>query len=73
MVKIKETIERDCCQSKDLKTCHTQMKPAPGGKGTVTFCTHCGQLWIWDRLPGDMDSNHHRVLITGWKTEGRSV
>lgn len=41
-IKIKETIERDCCEQKDLKEykgrdahIHNQ----------IFFCQHCGQLW----------------------------
>ena len=37
-MKIKETIERDCCQPQDLR-------PYKGVGTAKAFCQHCGQLW----------------------------
>jgi len=51
-MKIKETIERECCQQgKDLK-------PYQGLKFSdtivkISFCIHCGQLWF---LTSQMDA-----------------
>jgi len=49
-MKIKETIERDCCQEQDLKKYlalgHNKI---PGGD--PQFCIHCGQVWIKTREP----------------------
>jgi len=41
-MKIKETIERDCCQDKDLKL--YRGKYFSTNKGWV-FCVHCGNIW----------------------------
>jgi hypothetical protein len=41
-MKIKETIERECCERKDLK-------PTIAYNKKWQFCVHCGQLWRWDR------------------------
>lgn len=43
-MKIKETIERECCnQTKDLKSYKGITKRVE----KILFCIHCGQLWEW--------------------------
>ena len=48
-VKIKETIERDCCMGKD-------MKPYQGeGREKLrkpVFCQYCGQIWENEKETG---------------------
>lgn len=60
-MKIKETIERECCSAV------SDFKPNRGPKipgehmPSVRFCVHCGTLWTMYRAPGDMDSAFHPV------------
>ena len=47
-MKIKETVERDCCQEQDLKKyCglfKDQLKMF-----SPKFCTYCGQVWAYHK------------------------
>lgn len=43
-MKIKETIERECCQTQDLKKYRGEQANDTPWLG-LRFCTHCGQLW----------------------------
>lgn len=40
-MKIKETIERECCQRDDRKP----YRGAQNQHGKYFFCVHCGQIW----------------------------
>lgn len=71
-MKIKDTIERDCCHPiYDLKPYR--------GLGDVgrarKFCVHCGQQWEWDRKPGEMDGGLEQIepasVISSTMTETR--
>ena len=47
-MKIKETIERECCEPKDLKRYHGIARRMQAIMHPVTdlfFCVHCGELW----------------------------
>lgn len=44
-MKIKETIERECCQEKDLRA-YAGIRVEGDATGLQTCC-HCGQLWGW--------------------------
>jgi len=55
-VKITETIERDCCLSKDLKPYNGKMNPSVK-KYHPYFCIYCGQIWIGDTEMGPAGSN----------------
>ena len=45
-MKIKETIERECCQLKDLKKyCGIGQGDGSARMNTLVFCMYCGQLW----------------------------
>lgn len=53
-MKIKETIERECCQSQDLK-------PYKGDKSfnpQFKFCVHCGQKFELTRKYNGYDYDH---------------
>ena len=41
-MKIKETIERDCCHWKDLDKYHGKQELL---NVQFKFCRHCGQIW----------------------------
>lgn len=41
-MKITETIDRECCESKDLKQMHSNSRPV--GRFWY-FCIHCGRHW----------------------------
>lgn len=60
-MKIKQTIERDCCGPDDLRK--YQGTPLPGFTpwNRLSVCVHCGQLWQWERQPGEMDAGWERV------------
>jgi hypothetical protein len=67
-VKIKETIERRCCTDDDLLPFRGELaNNADRQRLKLRFCRHCGQLWQWDRKPGDMDYTYHRLLIKDWE------
>lgn len=42
-MKIKETIERDCCSSGDLKRYNGVLQTST--RREHYFCIHCGQVW----------------------------
>ena len=64
-MKITETIERECCNwNRDFVVTASKI-----GGHNIKVCKHCGQLWIWDRQPGDMDSTYHKVTITDYKIQ----
>lgn len=43
-MRIKEIIERECCEPRDLSPYHGMLK---GTKPeSFSFCRHCGELWI---------------------------
>lgn len=45
-MKIKETVERECCQAKDLKPYRGSMtKELKKYKDDLFFCIHCGRIW----------------------------
>ncbi len=57
-MKIKETIERECCQDSDLVLYHGLIS---AGCSKVIhnprFCRHCGQTWYRDSEMGPAGSN----------------
>lgn len=58
-MKIKEEIERDCCQSKDLIKYkgHASLETHQNiDKLGLAFCQHCGQVWYWSREMGPAGS-----------------
>lgn len=64
-VKIKETIERDCCHPTH------DLKPYKGrylyGFKKLLFCDKCGQLHFWVRRAGEMDGGYEMVSDTDIK------
>lgn len=57
-MKIKETIERDCCEPKDLK-------PYKGGGSAIikVFCQYCGQQFTTENYTdaaGSRDSRYRK-------------
>lgn len=56
MVKIKETIERECCQTKDMKyykgILDNELK-----RFNPSFCIYCGQIWVTDSEMGPAGSS----------------
>lgn len=69
-MKIKETIDRDCCHPVNdlipyrgrpfLNFTAENLK-----RQRISFCKHCGQLWIWTRAPGEMDRGWEICLPGG--------
>lgn len=49
-MKIKETIERECCQVKDLRA--PQGTPLIGKNPEFTYCIHCGKFFQYDNSDG---------------------
>jgi len=43
-MKIKETLERDCCEVRDMKKYRGEQASESHYLG-LKFCQHCGQLW----------------------------
>lgn len=63
-VRIKETIERECCQSKDLKDVHGS--PKIGVDSTYKFCVHCGATHKFSRYmdaAGSSDWEYRKVEL----------
>ena len=44
-MKITETIERECCQQKDMRPYRGKLSPLLKVNKPL-FCVHCGQVWI---------------------------
>jgi hypothetical protein len=47
-MKITETVERDCCATKDLRP-YSGMVCSKSRENTCSpllFCKHCGQVWV---------------------------
>jgi hypothetical protein len=59
-MKIKETIERDCCErGKDLRPVEGSSKT--GAEWNVLFCVHCGKRWHLEAFidaAGDRDTRY---------------
>lgn len=65
-MRIKETIERDCCQHIDLveyKAGYPRKHPLPQG---LRYCKHCGQWWC-----RHADGEWKRIVVTQWQWEDR--
>ncbi len=69
-IKITETKMRNCCQIADLKRFYGRHLDKNFGSDTkdsmsrsIWFCEHCGQLWHWDRKPGEMDYGYEPLDI----------
>ena len=66
-MKITETIERDCCEFKDLKPYKGYVLSEENGKPRkLMFCQYCGQLWQYVRkmdAAGSMDSDLEKVPL----------
>lgn len=59
-MKIKETVERDCCYQKDLKPYQGQFTYDT----KIYFCQYCGEHWFYERkmdAAGSMDSDLVRL------------
>lgn len=61
-MKIQETIERDCCSPDDLKPYLPEVSPKVSRGHKYKFCVHCGQLWKWERSPGEMDYGWEKAI-----------
>lgn len=61
MLKIKETITRDCCQRVDLKKYRGHRKD-DSRLLNLQFCIHCGQLWYESSLM-DVAGGKETVLL----------
>lgn len=45
-MKIKETVERECCQPRDLKPFKGLVtKALNSSRKDLFFCVHCGRIW----------------------------
>ena len=53
-MKIKETIERECCQYYDMKILSDGK-----AKGDYRFCKHCGRYWRHYRKLDDMNADFY--------------
>lgn len=45
-MKIKETIERECCEPKDMKKYRGAFQPFVPQLKDASFCIHCGNLFV---------------------------
>lgn len=54
-MRIKETVERDCCQARDLLP--IAGTPMIGNNPAYMFCKHCGRHHYFERYNDGIDSN----------------
>jgi len=62
-MKIKVTIERECCEPQDMLPYSGIVQFESGSK--PKFCKHCGQLWIAEKYTdaaGDRDVMYVRFV-----------
>lgn len=59
-MKITETVERECCEPKDLKKYHGVLKSAHP-EADLFFCVHCGEIWDLI-LVGSKDAKETRFV-----------
>ena len=62
-MKIKETVERDCCAPEDLLWYKGSHNLPLGSK--PKFCRHCGQIWIlitYTDAAGDTDTDYFKFI-----------
>jgi hypothetical protein len=55
IMKIKETIERQCCQSQDLRK-YCGERELLVDRFDPIFCIYCGQIWVHDKEMGPAGS-----------------
>jgi len=55
---IKETVERECCQEKDLK----KYKGCLPNSDNCFFCIHCGQLWSEESYMDEAGARDTRMV-----------
>ncbi len=60
-MKIKQTIERDCCQSEDLKPYLGICKNNNIKLLKPKFCIYCGQVWYNDKEMGPSGSSDYII------------
>ena len=61
-MKVKETVERECCQYKDLKPVEKCLKI--GSDPSLMFCIHCGSRHEHTKymdVAGSMDWEYRKV------------
>ena len=66
IMKIKEIVERSCCDSyKDWKDYKGLIQPERPSHypHQPKFCIHCGQIWIWERKPGEMEYGYGQYTV----------
>ena len=63
-MKIKETVERDCCQPRDLKP--VEGSPKRGRDYVYVFCIHCGHqhtIATFMDAAGSSDWEYRKVAV----------
>ena len=68
-MKVTETIERECCDPRDLVWVnHKSLSKLDGDD--VGVCKHCGQAWVsynGHDAPGSKAGSRERICITGYE------
>lgn len=67
IMKIQETIERDCCQSRDLKPLPGSAKIGMDWK--YKFCIYCGRHHEYTYYNDGVDSNSRAYIPMLWPWE----
>lgn len=62
-MKIKETVERDCCMTRDLKNLPHAFQVR------YMFCIHCGRHWTDERFCDAAGSMDTRLVPCPWPWE----
>ena len=71
IMKIKETVERECCNDNDLKPYKGRSEDIQEKEKTM-FCQYCGQVWVCTRQmnpAGSMDPCRVPVILRTDKVE----
>lgn len=69
LLKIKETVERECCQTRDLRPIHGS--PIVGRIPKYMFCVHCGrqhEMHTFTDAAGSSDWEY-RPRLNPWVTD----
>lgn len=68
-MKIKETLERECCDFNrdDIRPYRGKVNESEmriGLPRDMKFCRHCGQVYGFYRVAGDMEATYHPLEVT---------
>ena len=63
-MKIAETVERHCCQTRDFKPLEGTPKKESGRVPEWVFCVHCGRRHRYDAIRDEVGSSYWEYVPT---------